>query len=88
MHQKERDLRERFLSIHVEELYARLTARRSKFLRMEAQGGCYEVSRAGRGRYQLGTNQNVVNSYPTQVTASSIPFLSVACRGIVAPSAG
>jgi thioesterase DpgC len=35
IHQKSRDLRERFLSIHVEELYARLTARRSKFLRVD-----------------------------------------------------
>jgi thioesterase DpgC len=35
MHRKERDLRERFLSIHVDELYARLTSRRSKFLRVD-----------------------------------------------------
>ena len=33
---KERDLRERFLSLHVEELYGKLTACGSKFLRLEA----------------------------------------------------
>jgi thioesterase DpgC len=32
---RERHLRERFLSFHVEEIYARLTTRRSKFLRVD-----------------------------------------------------
>ena len=35
VHRKERDLRERFLGLHVEELYRKLTARGSKFLRVE-----------------------------------------------------
>jgi hypothetical protein len=35
MLRKERDLRERFLNLHVEGLYARLTGSRSKFLRVE-----------------------------------------------------
>jgi (3,5-dihydroxyphenyl)acetyl-CoA 1,2-dioxygenase len=35
IHRKERDLRERFLSLHVDELYSKLTASRSKFLRLE-----------------------------------------------------
>jgi len=35
LHRRERDLRERFLGLHVDELYGRLTARRSKFLRVE-----------------------------------------------------
>jgi thioesterase DpgC len=35
IHRKERHLRERFLGLHVEGLYDRLTARRSKFLRIE-----------------------------------------------------
>jgi len=35
MHRRERDLRERFLSAHAEELYARLTANRSTMLRIE-----------------------------------------------------
>jgi (3,5-dihydroxyphenyl)acetyl-CoA 1,2-dioxygenase len=32
---KERDLRERFLSLHVDELYSKLTARMTKFVRVE-----------------------------------------------------
>jgi len=36
IHRKERDLRERFLGLHVEELYSKLTAAKSKFLRIEA----------------------------------------------------
>jgi thioesterase DpgC len=35
LHRTERNLRERFLDIHVEELYGRLTARGSKFLRVD-----------------------------------------------------
>src|SRR5262245_25284753 len=35
LHRKERDLRERFLGLHVEELYAKLTRSGSKFLRVE-----------------------------------------------------
>src|SRR5262245_3125964 len=35
MHRKERDLRERFLSIHVKDLYAKLTESRRKFLRVD-----------------------------------------------------
>jgi thioesterase DpgC len=35
VHRKERELRERFLGLHVEELYGKLTARASKFLRVE-----------------------------------------------------
>jgi (3,5-dihydroxyphenyl)acetyl-CoA 1,2-dioxygenase len=35
IHRKERDLRERFLGFHVEELYGKLTAAKSKFLRIE-----------------------------------------------------
>jgi thioesterase DpgC len=35
IHHKERDLRERFLGLHVEELYSKLTAAKSKFLRIE-----------------------------------------------------
>src|SRR6516162_9466655 len=34
IHRKERDLRERFLGFHVEELYSKLTAAKSKFLRI------------------------------------------------------
>jgi (3,5-dihydroxyphenyl)acetyl-CoA 1,2-dioxygenase len=35
LHRTERNLRERFLDIHVEELYGKLTARGSKFLRVD-----------------------------------------------------
>jgi thioesterase DpgC len=35
IHRKERDLRERFLALHVEELYGKLTRSGSKFLRVE-----------------------------------------------------
>jgi enoyl-CoA hydratase/carnithine racemase len=35
LHRAERNLRERFLDIHVEELYGKLTARGSKFLRVD-----------------------------------------------------
>jgi enoyl-CoA hydratase/carnithine racemase len=35
LHRTERNLRERFLDLHVEELYGRLTARGSKFLRVD-----------------------------------------------------
>ena len=35
LHRTERNLRERFLDIHVEELYGKLTERRSKFLRVD-----------------------------------------------------
>src|SRR6516162_4277999 len=35
LHRTERNLRERFLDIHVDELYGRLTARGSKFLRVD-----------------------------------------------------
>jgi (3,5-dihydroxyphenyl)acetyl-CoA 1,2-dioxygenase len=35
IHRRERDLRERFLGLHVEELYNKLTAAKSKFLRIE-----------------------------------------------------
>lgn len=35
IHRKERDLRERFLGVHLEQLYGKLTARGSKFLRLE-----------------------------------------------------
>jgi thioesterase DpgC len=35
LHRSERNLRERFLDLHVEELYGRLTARGSKFLRVD-----------------------------------------------------
>src|SRR5262249_49885 len=35
LHRTERNLRERFLDIHVEELYGRLTARGGKFLRVD-----------------------------------------------------
>ena len=35
MHRKERSLRDKFLNIHVEELYGRLTARGSRFLRVD-----------------------------------------------------
>jgi (3,5-dihydroxyphenyl)acetyl-CoA 1,2-dioxygenase len=35
IHRKERDLRERFLGLHVEELYSKLTAAKRKFLRIE-----------------------------------------------------
>jgi hypothetical protein len=39
LRRKERDLRERFLSLHVEELYSKLTARGSTFLRLERPRG-------------------------------------------------
>ena len=35
IHRNERDLRDRFLGVHTEELYGKVTARRSKFLRLE-----------------------------------------------------
>jgi (3,5-dihydroxyphenyl)acetyl-CoA 1,2-dioxygenase len=35
MHRKERDVRERFLSLHIDELYSKLTVARSKFLRLD-----------------------------------------------------
>jgi thioesterase DpgC len=35
IHRTERELRDRFLGLHVEELYARLTANRSRFVRVE-----------------------------------------------------
>jgi (3,5-dihydroxyphenyl)acetyl-CoA 1,2-dioxygenase len=35
IHRKERELRDRFLTLHAEEVYARLTANRSRFVRVE-----------------------------------------------------